>query len=79
MTWAVVRVCLPLVKVEKENKKKEEPKKVMANEEKVDLLLQMLSTADATSESPGENETIVELESMQAAWNQIWCKVGEKC
>ena len=51
--------------MEKENKKKkEEPKKVMANEDKVDLLLQMLSTADATIESSSENDTIVELESM---------------
>ncbi|KAL5493686.1 hypothetical protein EMCRGX_G014898 [Ephydatia muelleri] len=51
------------VKVEKESKKKkEEPKRVMANEDKVDLLLQMLSTADATIESSSENDTIVELE-----------------
>lgn len=55
----------PPVKVEKESKKKkEEPKRVMANEDKVDLLLQMLSTADATIESSSENDTIVELESM---------------
>ena len=53
------------MKVEKESKKKkEEPKRVMANEDKVDLLLQMLSTADATIESSSENDTIIELESM---------------
>lgn len=40
-----------------------EPKKAVMNEEKIDLLLEMIKGADVTSdENKAENDTLVELE-----------------